>query len=54
MEQSLSTLVPSSFGNAAVLTPGSYVAIVQQSPEVVLGTPSARQEASFHVILGKW
>lgn len=36
------------------LAPGSYVAVVQQSPEVVLGTPVARQEASFHVIFGKW
>ncbi len=36
------------------LRPGSYVAVVKQSPEVVLGVASASEEASFHVILGKW
>jgi hypothetical protein len=36
------------------LAPRTYLAIVDQSPEVELGTPSARQEASFHVILGHW
>jgi len=36
------------------LEPGSYVAIVQRSPEVVVGTPVAREEAGFHVILGTW
>jgi hypothetical protein len=41
-------------GNAAVLAPGSYVALVEQSPEVELGTPAAREEASFHVIQGVW
>lgn len=39
---------------AASLEPGSYVAIVERSPEVVVGTDSAREEASLHVILGKW
>jgi hypothetical protein len=38
----------------ASLEPGSYVAVVDQSPEVVLGVASARQEASYHVVLGKW
>jgi hypothetical protein len=36
------------------LTPGSYLAIVQRSPEVELGTPAAHEQASFHVILGTW
>jgi len=39
---------------AAALKPGSYVAIVEQSPEVVLGTPAAREESSFHCVLGTW
>ena len=38
----------------AGLVPGSYVAIVPFSPEVELGTSSARCEDSFHVILGTW
>jgi hypothetical protein len=41
-------------GAPAALAPGSYLAIVEESPEVVLGTPSAREESGFHVILGKW
>jgi len=36
------------------LEPGSYAAIVERSPEVVVGTPAAREEAGFHVILGTW
>jgi hypothetical protein len=39
---------------AARLEPGSYVAVVEQSPEVVLGTPSAREEGSLNVVLGQW
>jgi hypothetical protein len=35
------------------LAPRSYIAIVEQSPEVELGT-IAREESSFHVIYGKW
>lgn len=38
----------------ASLGPGSYLAIVPFCPEVELGTPSARCEDSFHVILGAW
>ncbi|MBN2473306.1 MAG: hypothetical protein JXB62_01760 [Pirellulales bacterium] len=36
------------------LAPGSYVAVVERSPEVVLGTPAANEEASFHVIVGRF
>jgi hypothetical protein len=32
----------------------TYVAVVESSPEVELGTPSAREESSFHVIRGEW
>ncbi len=38
----------------ATLEPGSYTAVVEKSPEVVFGTKAARQEASFHVIRGRW
>lgn len=33
--------------------PGTYLAIVEQNPEVVHGV-EATEEASFHVILGRW
>ena len=36
------------------LSPGSYAAIVDQSQVVPLGIEGARQEASFHVIAGRW
>ncbi|MCC6126785.1 MAG: hypothetical protein IT426_17620 [Pirellulales bacterium] len=36
------------------LAPGSYVALTEKLPEIELGTKSAREEASFHVILGEW
>ncbi len=39
---------------SAALEPGSYLAVVEQSPEAALGTPAAREEASLHVILGTW
>jgi hypothetical protein len=36
------------------LARGSYVAIVGHDPEVLFGTPSAREESGFHVICGEW
>jgi len=36
------------------LEPGSYLAIVERSPEVVLGTPAAGEEAGFHLVYGTW
>ncbi|HEY2148794.1 MAG TPA: hypothetical protein VGH32_12715, partial [Pirellulales bacterium] len=36
------------------LGPRSFVAIVEQSPEVVLGLDSAHEEASLHVVAGEW
>jgi hypothetical protein len=36
------------------MQPGSYVAIVEHSPLVVSGIPHAREEASLHVIRGKY
>jgi hypothetical protein len=34
--------------------PRSFVAIVDRSPEVTLGTDRAQEEDSFHLILGNW
>ncbi len=39
---------------AGRVPPKTYIAIVNQSPEVQLGTPSAHEEASLHVVVGKW
>ena len=36
------------------LEPRTFVAIVERSPEVVLGLDSAREEASLHVVVGQW
>jgi hypothetical protein len=36
------------------LNPRSYVAIVESSSETPLGFESAREEASLHVVLGRW
>jgi hypothetical protein len=30
------------------------VAITETGPEVVLGLPRVREEASFHVLVGSW
>jgi hypothetical protein len=34
--------------------PRTYVAIVESSPAVEFGLKPVQEEASFHVILGKW
>ncbi|HET6880007.1 MAG TPA: hypothetical protein VFI31_07620 [Pirellulales bacterium] len=36
------------------LAANSYVAIVERSPEVVLGIDQPREEDSLHVVVGKW
>jgi hypothetical protein len=36
------------------LEPRTFVAVVEQSPEVVVGLDSAREEASLHVVVGNW
>src|SRR5262249_52401575 len=36
------------------LPPKTYVAIVEVSPEVELGTTAAHEEASLHVVRGEW
>ena len=32
----------------------NYLAIVESSPEVALGTEHAQQQASLHTVLGSW
>jgi hypothetical protein len=54
LEQALSKVGKPAGRGIPLLDPGSYVAVVEQSPEVALGVPSAREEASYHVILGRW
>lgn len=39
---------------ALELPPRSYVAITETGPEVEVGISYAKEEASFHVVLGKW
>jgi hypothetical protein len=41
-------------GPATALTPRTYVAIAERSSEVELGVDDAREEGSFHVIMGRW
>lgn len=53
LEEALYALDPAR-NSGRPLPPRSYVAIVQRSPEVVLGLSRAREEGSFHVILGTW
>lgn len=36
------------------LTPGSYLAITRTSPELPLGVPAALEQASFHMVKGRW
>ncbi len=36
------------------LRPGGYVALVEQSPEVVLGHTAVRVEEGWHVLAGRW
>ena len=54
MEMMLSQLSTPSAIDYQLNVPGSYVAIVEQSPEVELGTKAANEEGSYHVIIGKW
>ena len=36
------------------LTPRSYLAITRTAPELPLGYPAAREQASYHVVTGRW
>jgi len=50
----LSNLAGLSGQPALELSPRSYVAITETGPEVELGIPYAKEDASFHVIEGHW
>ncbi len=54
LEKSLAAAAHSAQTDRPLLGPASYIALVDHSPEVELGTPSAAEEASFHVIRGQW
>jgi hypothetical protein len=51
LERSLSQALS---GRPTRRSPRSYVAITRSSPEVPLGYSQLREEASFHVIVGRW
>ncbi len=46
--------MPNSVGGGAGMARRNYVAVVRESPEAALGTPAAREEASYHVVLGEY
>jgi hypothetical protein len=54
MEDAIRGVARGSPSPLSELTPGSYAAIVPFSPEVELGTPIARPEASLHLVFGSW
>jgi hypothetical protein len=54
LETALAAPTAISSSGEEALRPGSYVAVVEQSPEVDLGYAKARLQAGFHVILGRW
>ena len=54
MESVIWALASGAADKEGILEPGSYAAVVDRSPEVVLGTPTAKEEAGFHVVIGKW
>lgn len=51
LEQALNLAV---HNDLAKLAPRSYLALTRTSPEIPLGYRSAREEASFHVVVGHW
>jgi len=54
LERSLAQITGGSAADPTPLAPGCYCAVVEQSPEVVLGIRGAREEESYHVIFGRW
>jgi hypothetical protein len=54
MSGAISSLGGTSSETPLDLPPRSFVAITQAGPEVVTGIPSAVEEASFHVVVGRW
>ena len=37
-----------------LLEPGTYLAIVDVTPDVPMGVPSSKQKNSLHIIRGRW
>lgn len=54
LESRLGVLGMSPAAAAKAIRPGSYVAVVDESPEVELGTRAVGQESDLHLILGTW
>src|SRR5262249_39673749 len=52
LDRSIADLRDQAKNNA--LPSKTYIAIVEQSPEVQLGTTAAQPEESLHVIVGRW
>ncbi|MFZ5829375.1 MAG: tripartite tricarboxylate transporter TctB family protein [Planctomycetota bacterium] len=54
LERTIALLSMAGSSRFPLASPGSYVALVERSPEVELGTNWAREEASLHVVYGTW
>jgi hypothetical protein len=54
VNQALTELAGLSGTSALALPPRSYLAVTATGPEVVVGIGRAQEEASFHVVVGKW
>jgi hypothetical protein len=50
----LNQIAPSFGGAPAGLAPRSYLAVVERSPEADYGVASVEEEASLHVVAGRW
>jgi hypothetical protein len=50
----IASLVEANAESILNVPPRSYVAITENGPEVELGIADAKEDASFHVLLGKW
>lgn len=54
METALARVLAITPDRTAPLGPGSYVAVVERSPEVALGLDDAQEKDSLHVVVGQW
>jgi hypothetical protein len=54
MESAIAVVCGQTAGPNDCLEPGSYVAIVERSPEVELGIPAVKEERGTHVVIGAW
>lgn len=51
LERSLDEITSS---HADLLEPGTYLAVVEVTPDVPMGVPKSKQKESLHVIRGRW